>query len=130
MVKAKRGDFVCIELEHVAVFQDNSIGRVVTHSTLCGVVWNVTRDDGYAKTIRTRDGYIRVIEKMTGYLRHHIVAKDAIDIEKAIDAAQGKENAAEVREAVRPLLFSPDARSAKATARRDTLKRDDITLTK
>jgi hypothetical protein len=113
MSQAKRGDFVCIELEHVAVFQDNSIGRVVTHSTLCGVVWNATRD-GLAKTVRTRDGYIRNIEKMTGYLRHHVCAKGVIDVEKAIDAAQGKETAAEVREAVRPLLFVPDARPVRS----------------
>jgi len=106
MITAKRGDFVCIELEHVAVFQDSSIGRQVTHSVLCGTVWNVTRD-GIAKTVRTPDGHISNIEKMTGYECHYIVGAAMLDVPKALVAAQGKTSSEEVREALRPLLFKP-----------------------
>jgi hypothetical protein len=104
-IEAKRGDFVCVELQHTAVFQDSSIGRVVTPGTVCGIVWNVTRD-GMAKTVRTREGYIRPIEKITGYVCHHIVKATSIDVAKAIEAAQAKDTPGEVREAVRPFLYA------------------------
>jgi hypothetical protein len=103
---AKRGDFVCIALEHVAVFQDSKIGRLVTHSTLCGVVWNVKRD-GTAKTVRTREGLIREIgNHVVGYVAHYVVNATSIDVAGAVEAARGKETPSDVREAVRPFLLT------------------------
>jgi hypothetical protein len=101
---AKRGDFVCVEREHVATFLDASIGRLVTRSTLCGDVWNVARD-GTAKTVRTPDGYIRKIGRgEAGYVAHYVVSATRIDVAKAVAAAQGKDTPSDVREAVRPFL--------------------------
>lgn len=100
MIVAKRGDLVVVEREHVATFQDSSIGRVVTRSVTVGTVWNVSRD-GTAKTVRTADGYIRKIEdKETRY----VVSASRIDVAAALQAAKGLETIRAIREAIRPFL--------------------------
>jgi hypothetical protein len=62
---AKRGDLVCVESKHVAVFLKGP--PEVTYSVTCGTVRNVTRD-GIAKTMRTHDGYIVKLDNIHVYL--------------------------------------------------------------
>ena len=101
---AKRGDFVVVDVEHVATMA-NTFERVISHSTIVGTVWNVSRE-GLVKTVRTTDGHIRPIgrEKLTGYVAHHVVAAARIDVARAVEVSRGLETVDAVREAVRPFL--------------------------
>jgi len=101
---AKRGDLVVVVREQAITFLDSSIGRQVTLSIMCGVVWNVIRD-GIAKTVRTKDGYIRKIDDQE---TRYVVSASRIDVAKALEAAQGCETVAAVRNAVRSFLFEKE----------------------